>query len=87
MKEKIKKWWFGLNDITRRAIKTFIQAFVGSLCEQIIAYMNSGNVTVNSALIQSLIIGSIGCGLSALMNYIYSITEYRTEKIKIKEVK
>ena len=87
MKAKIRKWWFSLSDITRRAIKTFIQAFIGSLCEQIITYINSGNVTVNGALIQSLIIGAIGCGLSALMNYVYSLTTYRVEKVKVKEVK
>lgn len=58
------------NDIFRRAIKTFIQGFLGSL----IVFMNN-NTTFDEKMIKSALIGALAGGLSALMNFILQLLE------------
>ncbi len=57
-----------IEDITKRALKTFIQAFIGAL---IITLPNSD--LSSKEVLKSLLIGALASGLSALMNYINNI--------------
>lgn len=61
MKEKIK-------DICIRAIKTFIQGFLGALA----ITLPSTDLT-DIALVKSILIGAIAGGISAVMNLIIKI--------------
>ena len=57
-----------MNDIIIRALKTFIQGFLGAL---VVTLPNSDltNVTV----LKSLLIGAISAGISAVMNLILGL--------------
>lgn len=57
-----------IEDITKRALKTFIQAFLGAL---IITLPNSD--LSSKEVLKSLLIGALASGLSALMNFINNI--------------
>ena len=61
MKEKIK-------DICIRAIKTFIQGFLGALA----ITLPSTDLT-DIALVKSILIGAIAGGISAVMNLIINL--------------
>lgn len=61
MKEKIK-------DICTRAIKTFIQGFLGALA----ITLPSTDLT-DIALVKSILIGAIAGGISAVMNLIINL--------------
>lgn len=56
------------NDIFRRAIKTFIQGFLGSL----IVFMNN-NITFDEKMFKSALIGALAGGLSCVMNMIIEL--------------
>lgn len=58
MKNKFK-------DILERALKTFIEGFLGALAIS----FTSGEVT----LTKSVLVGALAMGLSALINYIQSL--------------
>ena len=62
-------------DIIIRAIKTFIQGFLGSL----IVFINN-NATFDEKMFKSALIGALAGGLSALMNFILQILEKGDEK-------
>ena len=57
-----------MNDILIRALKTFLQGFLGAL---VVTLPNSDltNVTV----LKSLLIGAVSAGISAVMNLILSL--------------
>jgi len=57
-----------VNDILIRALKTFLQGFLGAL---VVTLPNSDltNVTV----LKSLLIGAVSAGISAVMNLILSL--------------
>lgn len=65
-KEKIKR----INDIGKRAFKTFFQAFIGA----IVITLPSSDLS-SKDVIKSIIIGAIASGLSALMNFINNLIE------------
>lgn len=77
--KKLKELWFTLPDIYRRAIKTFIQCMMASLCGSLYKALTEGNVAWNGALIKSIILGAIASGLSGLMNFIYQIQNQEKE--------
>lgn len=56
-----------MKDITLRAIKTFIQGFLGALA---ITLPNSD--FTSTEVIKSLLIGAVAGGLSAVMNFVIS---------------
>ena len=62
-------------DIIIRAIKTFIQGFLGSL----IVFINN-NTTFDEKVFKSALIGALAGGLSALMNFILQILEKGDDK-------
>ena len=62
-KEKFK-------DILVRAIKTFIQGFLGSL-----AVFIGGNANFDEKLIESALIGALAGGISALMNFVVTLLD------------
>lgn len=56
------------NDIIKRALKTFIQGFLGSF----VFFLNN-NTTIDEKLLKSAFIGALASGFSALMNYILEL--------------
>lgn len=56
------------NDIFVRALKTFIQGFLGAF----VVFLNT-NTTFDKTMLKSALIGALASGFSALMNYLYSI--------------
>lgn len=56
-----------MKDISMRAIKTFIQGFLGALA---ITLPNSD--FTSTEVIKSLLIGAVAGGLSAVMNFVIS---------------
>ena len=57
-----------MKDILIRAIKTFIQGFLGALAVS----LPNADLT-NMAVLKSLLIGAIAAGISAVMNLIISL--------------
>lgn len=57
-----------MKDIFIRAIKTFIQGFLGALAVS----LPNADLT-NMAVIKSLLIGAIAAGISAVMNLIINL--------------
>lgn len=57
-----------LSDIFIRALKTFIQGFLGALA----ITLPSTDIT-NTAIFKSVLIGAVSGGLSALMNFIINL--------------
>jgi flagellar biosynthesis protein FlhB len=70
MVEKLKRIFLGRRaiDVYKRALKTFIQAFIGALI--ITLQGDVENFTVKSA-----IIGGIAAGVSAVMNLAYNLLD------------
>lgn len=70
MVEKLKRIFLGRRaiDIYKRALKTFIQAFIGALC--LMLQGDTDNITVKSA-----IVGGIAAGVSAVMNFAYNLLD------------
>lgn len=58
------------NDIFIRAVKTFIQGFLGAF----VVFMNN-NTTFDKNVLKSALIGALASGFSALMNFILQILE------------
>ena len=58
------------NDIVRRCVKTFLQAFMGSL----VVFINS-NTTFDEKVLKSALTGAFASGFCALMNYIIKLLE------------
>lgn len=58
------------NDIVRRCVKTFLQAFMGSL----VVFIN-GNTTFDEKMLKSALIGAVASGFCALMNYIIKLID------------
>ena len=56
------------NDIFRRAVKTFIQGFLGAF----IVFLNN-NTALDKNVLKSALIGALASGLSALMNFILEV--------------
>lgn len=56
------------NDIFIRAIKTFIQGFLGAF----VVFMNN-NTTFDKNVLKSALIGALASGFSALMNYVLEL--------------
>jgi hypothetical protein len=56
------------NDIFIRAVKTFIQGFLGAF----IVFLNN-NTTLDKNVLKSALIGALASGLSALMNFILEL--------------
>ena len=56
------------NDIFIRAIKTFLQGFLGSLVVFI-----QGNQNIDEKLLKSALVGALAGGISALMNFIIQL--------------
>lgn len=52
----------------RRAMRTFLQAFFGSLVGTIALIDTSDNDALTKSIIFVVIVPSVACGLSALMN-------------------
>lgn len=61
------------NDIVNRAVKTFLQAFVGSIT--INSFLVVDNVTAFKAVLYSTLIGGLSAGLSAVQNMIINHLE------------
>lgn len=59
-----------MKDILIRSVKTFIQAFLGSL----VVFIN-GTQNIDEKLIKSALIGSLSAGLCAVINYILKLLE------------
>ncbi len=57
-----------IEDITKRALKTFIQGFLGAL-----AITLPSSDLMAKGVLKSLLIGALAGGISALMNYINNI--------------
>lgn len=57
-----------MKDILIRAIKTFIQGFLGAL----VVSLPNADLT-NMAVLKSLLIGAIAAGISAVMNLIINL--------------
>lgn len=64
-----------LKDISIRALKTFVQGFLGALA---ITLPNTD--LTNTAMLKSLLIGAVAGGISAIMNLI--INALNNKKIK-----
>ena len=58
------------NDIFKRAIKTFIQGFLGSL----MVFINN-NSNIDEKLLKSALIGALAGGISAVMNFVIQLLE------------
>lgn len=56
------------NDIFIRAVKTFIQGFLGAF----VVFMNN-NTTFDKNVLKSALIGALASGFSALMNYVLEL--------------
>lgn len=67
MNEKIK-------DVIIRALKTFVQGFLGALAIS----LPSTNLT-DIALVKSILIGAIAGGISAVMNLVVNLINQRKE--------
>lgn len=70
MKKELKK----IEDIGIRAIKTFIQGFIGALCITLPTTDFS-----QSSVWKSVLIGAVASGTSALMNYINNLLSEEDE--------
>lgn len=57
-----------ITDISQRALKTFLQGFVGAL----VVMLPTSDLCIEGTL-KSLLIGALAGGLSALMNYINNL--------------
>ena len=57
-----------VNDILIRALKTFLQGFLGSL---VVTLPNSD--LTNTTILKSLLIGAVSAGICAVMNLILSL--------------
>lgn len=57
-----------MNDILIRALKTFLQGFLGSL---VVTLPNSD--LTNTTILKSLLIGAVSAGICAVMNLILSL--------------
>lgn len=64
-----------MKDILIRAIKTFIQGFLGAL----IVTLPSSDLT-NKAVVKSMLIGALAGGISAVMNLILSLLKKEENK-------
>lgn len=56
------------SDIFVRALKTFIQGFLGAF----VVFMNN-NTTLDKNVLKSALIGALASGFSALMNYVLEL--------------
>lgn len=56
------------SDIFVRALKTFIQGFLGAF----VVFMNN-NTTFDKNVLKSALIGALASGFSALMNYVLEL--------------
>lgn len=63
-----------MKDIFIRAIKTFIQGFLGAL---VVSLPNSD--LTSSEVLKSLLIGALAGGISCLMNFILSLMKKESE--------
>lgn len=63
-----------MKDIFIRAIKTFIQGFLGAL---VVSLPNSD--LASSEVLKSLLIGALAGGISCLMNFILSLMKKESE--------
>lgn len=59
-----------MKDIVIRALKTFIQGFLGSLVVFI-----QGNTSIDEKVLKSALIGALAGGFSALMNYVIELLD------------
>ena len=59
-----------MNDILIRALKTFLQGFLGAL---VVTVPNSD--LTNATVLKSLLIGAISAGISAVMNLILNLLD------------
>lgn len=62
------------NDIVKRCVKTFIQAFCGSLIISL-----KGLTNVDETIIKSILIAAISSGICAVMNLIIQYLDKRGE--------
>lgn len=63
------------NDIVKRALKTFIQGFLGSL---IVFIQNNQNI--DEKLLKSALIGALAGGLSCVMNFVIQLLKKGDEE-------
>lgn len=63
-----------MKDIFIRAIKTFIQGFLGAL---VVSLPNSD--LTSSEVLRSLLIGALAGGISCLMNFILNLMKKESE--------
>ena len=63
-----------MRDIFIRAIKTFIQGFLGAL---VVSLPNSD--LTSSEVLKSLLIGALAGGISCLMNFILNLMKKESE--------
>lgn len=63
-----------MKDIFIRAIKTFIQGFLGAL---VVSLPNSD--LTSSEVLKSLLIGALAGGISCLMNFILNLIKKESE--------
>lgn len=63
-----------MKDIFIRAIKTFIQGFLGAL---VVSLPNSD--LASSEVLKSLLIGALAGGISCLMNFILNLMKKESE--------
>jgi hypothetical protein len=63
-----------MKDIFIRAIKTFIQGFLGAL---VVSLPNSD--LTSSEVLKSLLIGALAGGISCLMNFILNLMKKESE--------
>ena len=82
--KKIKK--ILSNNLVERALKSFVEGLLTYLYLQL---RQAGTIEFNKTFLMSLLAGGICAGLSALINYLLSIlkSDYKIEKIKVKEIK
>lgn len=57
-----------MKDILIKALKTFLQGFLGSL----VVFIN-GSQNIDEKVVKSALIGALAGGLSCLMNYIIKL--------------
>ena len=65
VKKRIKVRKIDYKDITERAVKTFIQAFISSL-----ALLLPETDVTNKDMLKSLLVGALASAISAVMNYV-----------------
>jgi hypothetical protein len=68
-------------DILIRALKTFIQGFLGAL----VVTLPNADIT-SSEVLKSLLIGAIASGISAVMNIFINAYDKTKEKENINEI-